>query len=129
MQDQALHVSPAPRSELVRLLTNCCVFGHPAVPATPCAGSAGASITSAVSVVAASLAMKNHPRHLFHSGNMYFANSVLQVSVYCPPFHRLFSELWRVGGSGKTEGGSRCVEESKYSDVDTTVEFLNEFVG
>jgi len=36
---------------------------------------------------------------------MYFVNSVLQIIVYCPPFHRLFAELGTVlGGSGPPSG-------------------------
>lgn len=35
-----------------------------------------------------------------NSGNMCYANSVLQLLVYCPPFQRLFAELGKVLSSG-----------------------------
>ena len=49
-----------------------------------------------------------------NSGNMCYANSVLQVLVYCPPFQRLFAELGKVlsgsvvagSGSGSLVNGS-----------------------
>jgi len=84
---------------------------------------------------------------------MCFANSVLQIMVYCPPFHRLFAESGRVlGGSGTSGVGSSGLgagalgvgagmngmvgkngdgtgaEASAYPLVDATVEFLKEFV-
>ncbi|KAF5368763.1 hypothetical protein D9615_010401 [Tricholomella constricta] len=68
------------------------------------------------------------PRGLVNAGNMCFANSVLQVLVYCPPFHRLFTELARFGF------GFRAAEKEKEKDgkgptplVDAMVEFVREF--
>ena len=88
-----------------------------------------------------------HRRQKFALGNMYFANSVLQIMVYCPPFHRLFAELGAVlGGSGpssglgvssgmngiygvgRTSGNGTAAEASTYLLVEATVEFLREFV-
>lgn len=105
----------ARKSELLALLTT----GPAGPPMSAAAAVAGAG--------AAGVGQQAHirPRGLVNSGNMCFANSVLQVLVYCPPFNRLFSELGRVlvgpviGGSGGKEGGTPL--------VDATVEFLKEF--
>lgn len=69
--------------------------------------------------------LKICPRGLINSGNMCFANAVLQVLVYCAPFRHLFSELSKhllgpVVGSQKE--GSRATPL-----VDATIEFLKEF--
>ena len=95
------------------------------------AGSAAAAV-SAMNVNVAT--MKIHPRGLINSSNMCFANSVLQIMVYCLPFHWLFAKLGRVlgmgglsGVGGKTEG--TVVEESAYPLIEATVEeVLREFV-
>ncbi|KAG5651291.1 hypothetical protein H0H81_009190 [Sphagnurus paluster] len=77
------------------------------------------------------------PRGLINAGNMCFANSVLQVLVYCPPFHRLFSELARFGfgfgfgggGRGREREGREREREGKGPTplVDAMVEFVREF--
>jgi ubiquitin carboxyl-terminal hydrolase 10 len=60
---------------------------------------------------------------------MCFANSVLQILVYCAPFHQLFVELGRVvpdpvvGKENQKEGGS------SQPLVAATVAFLKEFKG
>lgn len=59
-------VIPAKKSELLNLLTN---------------GPGGGGMD------------KIRTRGLINSGNMCFANAVLQVLVYCAPFRRLFIEL------------------------------------
>ncbi|KAF8967294.1 hypothetical protein BDZ97DRAFT_1938213 [Flammula alnicola] len=110
----AMPVSPSKKSELVTLLTT-----------GPAVAAAGASL-------------KIRPRGLVNSGNMCFANSVLQVLVYCPPFHRLFVDLGRVlvgpvvgnGNAtavvnGKDEAGRAAGSATPL--VDATVEFLREF--
>ena len=56
---------------------------------------------------------------------MCFANAVLQILIYCPPFYRLFVELGKhltgpVVGAQK-EGGKATPL------VDATIEFLREF--
>lgn len=114
----------------MRLLTTGPGVAHP---------TTAVSYASAGSTAAASTAMmKIRPRGLINSGNMCFANSVLQIMLYCPPFHRLFAELGRVlGGVGVSSGGkgngdgttAAVVEESAYPLVEATVEFLKEFVG
>jgi ubiquitin carboxyl-terminal hydrolase 10 len=58
---------------------------------------------------------------------MCFANAVLQLLVYCPPFWKLFRELGRLmgprdRGEGQGTGGSATLL------VDATVRFLEEFV-
>jgi len=66
-------------------------------------------------------------RGLVNNGNMCFANAVLQLLVYCPPFWKLFKELGRlIGQRGRGEG-----QESGGSStplVDATVKFIDEFV-
>lgn len=65
------------------------------------------------------------PRGLVNTGNMCFANAVLQTLVYTPPFFRLFNELGKyISGTGSNA--------TKWADKDTslvnaTVEFLKEF--
>jgi ubiquitin carboxyl-terminal hydrolase 10 len=65
---------------------------------------------------------------------MCFANSVLQVLVYCVPFRRLFGELGRIvgppgvvlgpgGGEGEGDGDG----EGGTLLVEATVRFLKEF--
>jgi ubiquitin carboxyl-terminal hydrolase 10 len=56
---------------------------------------------------------------------MCFANAVLQILIYCPPFYRLFAELGKyltgpVVGAQK-EGGKATPL------VDATIKFLKEF--
>lgn len=41
-----------------------------------------------------------------NSGNMCYANSVLQLLVYCPPFRKLFVELGKVLSAGSAITGS-----------------------
>lgn len=65
------------------------------------------------------------PRGLINTGNMCFANAVLQTLVYCPPFYRFFTEL------GKYIPGPKA-ESSKWNGkttplVEATVDFLKEF--
>ncbi|KAH9900901.1 hypothetical protein C8Q73DRAFT_742650 [Cubamyces lactineus] len=97
-------VAASNRSELLNLLNN---------------GPSGSSAGTAA-------AMKIRPRGLVNTGNMCFANAVLQILVYCPPFHRFFSELRR-HLAGPVVGSQR--EGSKATPlVDATIQFLKEFV-
>jgi hypothetical protein len=96
------------------------------------AGSAAAASTSTTNLAPST---KIRPRGLINSGNMCFANSVLQIILYCPPFHRLFAELGKVLGgvglsgiNGVTSGNGASGEASAYPLVEATVEFLREFV-
>ncbi|KAG6918840.1 hypothetical protein DXG01_011245 [Tephrocybe rancida] len=64
------------------------------------------------------------PRGLINAGNMCFANSVLQVLLFCPPFHRLFTELARFSF------GFRPSEKDGKGPtplVDAMVEFVRDF--
>ena len=87
--------------------TGCCAgciaestSGPGAVHSTTTAGAisyagssaAAASITTTNTVINATT--------LINSGNMCFVNSVLQIMVYCPPFHRLFAEFGKVLEAG-----------------------------
>ncbi|KAF9554587.1 cysteine proteinase [Agrocybe pediades] len=125
-------VSAGKKNELLTLLTR-----GPAAPATPSYASAGMASSPS------STLLKIRPRGLINSGNMCFANSVLQILVYCPPFHHLFVELGKllVGGVGPTAGGAsgssgtstpngtgKDIKDSATPLVDATVEFLKEFV-
>ena len=66
-------------------------------------------------------------RGLVNNGNMCFANAVLQLLVYCPPFWKLFRELGRlVGQRGRGEGQESSASATPL--VDVTVRFMDEFV-
>ncbi|KAF8896824.1 hypothetical protein CPB85DRAFT_1418719 [Mucidula mucida] len=58
------------------------------------------------------------PRGLVNTGNMCFANSVLQILLHCPPFLKLFHELGKLGYSATDAPLTHA-----------TIEFLNEFVA
>ncbi|CAA7271095.1 unnamed protein product [Cyclocybe aegerita] len=119
-------VSPSKKSELVTLLTTGALT--PSVAAGSFASAAAAGVAPAP--------LKIRPRGLVNSGNMCFANSVLQILVYCPPFHRLFLELGRllvgpvVGANGPVNGASKDVGDKNTATplVDATATFLREFV-
>ncbi|KII88282.1 hypothetical protein PLICRDRAFT_110490 [Plicaturopsis crispa FD-325 SS-3] len=63
------------------------------------------------------------PRGLVNSGNMCFANAVLQVLVYCPQFYRLFTDLGKYL-TGPVVGAQA---EKGTPLVDATIDFLKEF--
>ena len=103
---------------------------------TPSYAAAGSSLSSTL--------LKIRPRGLINSGNMCFANSVLQILVYCPPFHHLFVELGKllpgpvVNGAGASAvsgsstpngtGTGKVIKDSATPLVDATIDFLKEFV-
>ncbi|KAG8217951.1 hypothetical protein J3R82DRAFT_6122 [Butyriboletus roseoflavus] len=68
--------------------------------------------------------MKIRSRGLVNTGNLCFANAVLQVLIYCPPFWRLFHEL----GKYLDTPSDGDVSNSKTPLVDATVRFLQEFI-
>ena len=69
-------------------------------------------------------------RILPNEGNMCFANAVLELLVYCPPFWNLFSDLGRLtsqtGRRGRGEGQQAGSVATPL--VDATVRLLDEFV-
>ncbi|EDR03249.1 uncharacterized protein LACBIDRAFT_307470 [Laccaria bicolor S238N-H82] len=66
-------------------------------------------------------------RGLVNSGNMCFANSVLQILVYCAPFYQLFGELGRV--MPEPVVGKESQSQKEQPLVAATVAFLKEFKG
>ena len=68
-----------------------------------------------------------HARGIVNSGNMCFANAVLQLLVYCPPFWRLFKELGRLMGQ-REQGEGQGSGDGATPLVDATVKLLEEFV-
>jgi len=131
----------------VRLLTSGPGPGDPTIAtAISYAGStAAAAASTTITTTNLTPSTKICPRGLINSGNLCFANSVLQIMVYCPPFHRLFAKLGRVlGGAGPglgdssgmngingvgwMSGNGTAAEASAYPLVEATVEFLREFV-
>ncbi|KAJ2933718.1 hypothetical protein H1R20_g3381, partial [Candolleomyces eurysporus] len=100
-------VSPSKKTELINLLTS-----------NPSTGP----FTS-----------KIRPRGLVNSGNMCFANSVLQILLYCQPFHRLFVEIGKLLPATATQkdnaaSGSSSASSSATPLVEATATFLKEFV-
>lgn len=57
---------------------------------------------------------------------MCFANAVLQVLVYCPPFNRLFTELAKYLPGPLSSDNKKSVD-SRISLTTGTIEFLKEF--
>ena len=85
-------VSPSKKSELIALLTT---------------GPSPNSSTAAAGTI--------RPRGIVNSGNMCYANSVLQLLVYCTPFQRLFVELGKLlssSGSAAVTGSDSLVNGS-----------------
>lgn len=81
---------------------------------------------------------KINTRGLVNSGNMCFANAVLQVLVYCSPFQRLFIVLGKLllsysppSPSPSTVNGTQLNghrQKSQTPFIDATVQFLREFI-
>ncbi|KAH8117275.1 cysteine proteinase [Phellopilus nigrolimitatus] len=65
------------------------------------------------------------PRGLTNTGNMCFANAVLQTLVYCPPFFRLFTELGKY--ISETSADSTKWNGKATPLVNAIIEFLKEF--
>ncbi|KAF5364681.1 hypothetical protein D9758_005578 [Tetrapyrgos nigripes] len=65
---------------------------------------------------------KIRPRGLINTGNMCFANSVLQVLLYCPPFFRLFYELGKMLPESGLDG------QVQVPLVKATIELLRDFL-
>ncbi|KAI0797517.1 hypothetical protein C8Q75DRAFT_738539 [Abortiporus biennis] len=133
-----LQSSDTPASSSKSRLPTSNVVGF-SIPASANAGTSSQSSRSSSSIPARpellnllsqgptgpAVAPKIRPRGLINTGNMCFANAVLQVLVYCPPFHRLFNELGKhlqgpVAGSQKEGGNGTPL-------VDAIIQFLKEF--
>ncbi|KAH7107660.1 hypothetical protein BKA62DRAFT_684060 [Auriculariales sp. MPI-PUGE-AT-0066] len=97
-------------------------------------------LTSTAGPAAALPALR--PRGLINSGNLCFANTILQALVYSPPFYKLFAELGRLAAptspaqtsnsSHATKPPTRVAVGSYLGGpstplVDATVHFLSEF--
>jgi ubiquitin carboxyl-terminal hydrolase 10 len=67
------------------------------------------------------------PRGLVNTGNMCFANVVLQVLVYSPPFWRLFTELGKYIGNGPVVGSGAQQDGKGTPFTDAVITFLGEF--
>jgi ubiquitin carboxyl-terminal hydrolase 10 len=66
------------------------------------------------------------PRGLVNSGNMCFANAVLQILVYCQPFYRLLTELGKF--LPNPDAGSFLKKaEDKTPLLHSAIQFLKEF--
>ena len=106
-------VSLSRKSELLNLLSS--------FPAPTTVGPAAASISI-------------RPRGLINNGNMCFANSVLQVLVYCPPFRRLFVELGRllapdgINSKDKPTNNANKGQANGSTLINATASFLQEFL-
>jgi ubiquitin carboxyl-terminal hydrolase 10 len=108
--NRTMPVSPSKKSELISLLTT---------------GPSPNLTTAGTTTI--------RPRGIVNSGNMCYANSVLQVLVYCPPFQRLFAELGKVtsGSTSTPINGLNGTEKDAVGMtplVEATVEFLREFM-
>ncbi|VDB82633.1 unnamed protein product [Peniophora sp. CBMAI 1063] len=67
------------------------------------------------------------PRGLVNTGNMCFANAVLQLLAYCVPFAKLFEAVGKALPPAEEGKRSRNVTEGATPLVDATVRFLKEF--
>lgn len=105
-------VPPSHKSDLIALLTT------------------GPSEFSAVASPKANSVMKIRPRGLVNSGNMCFANAVLQILVYCPPFHKLFAALGQllIDGNAKENLTGKIGTSTSTPFVNATAVFIQEFM-
>ncbi|KAL4259272.1 Ubiquitin carboxyl-terminal hydrolase [Pleurotus pulmonarius] len=120
-------INQTKKTELLKLL-----LPHTSsnTPVTPTHSYANAAVTApAQSASSAPPAIR--PRGLVNTGNMCFANSVLQVLIYCQPFHKLFVDLGKTLGEG---GGAEVLSAESTGEgekatplIDATIKFLNEF--
>ncbi|KAK7455261.1 hypothetical protein VKT23_011133 [Stygiomarasmius scandens] len=126
-------VSSAKSAALLTLLTG--QAPAPTSPTSPAktgfsfaAAAASAPSTSSSSPSGAADPSKIRPRGLINTGNMCFANSVLQVLLYCPPFFRLFFELGKHLPSSGVDEPVVGNNPLKVPLVKATIEFLRDFL-
>ncbi|KAF9462678.1 hypothetical protein BDZ94DRAFT_700826 [Collybia nuda] len=120
-----LQVPHSKKKELLSLLTS-----GTAPTVSPTISFSSAAAAGIAAKESSTQAPQIKPRGLVNIGNMCFANSVLQILVYCPPFHRLFAELGRVLGEAGGQGlglGEKGNEGTPL--IDATVQFLKEFTS
>ena len=71
--------------------------------------------------------MEIRPRGLVNTGNMCFANVILQVLVYSPPFWKMFTELGKYIGNGPVVGSGAQKDGKGTPLTDAVITFLSEF--
>ncbi|KAJ7777729.1 hypothetical protein B0H14DRAFT_2538612 [Mycena olivaceomarginata] len=106
----------------------------PAADATAAAPKSFADASSASAAPTTSEKTREErltPRGLVNTGNMCFANAVLQVLVYCAPFSSLFARLHALLGEadgGQDDGGGGGGVLGPAPLVRATGAFLREFI-
>ncbi|KAF8987447.1 cysteine proteinase [Hymenopellis radicata] len=93
-------------------------FSIPATPIAPITSPKKTALHTLLTTGSGAPVPHVIPRGLINTGNMCFANSVLQILLHCPPFLKLFHELGKLGYN---------VTEAPLTHA--TIEFLNEFVA
>ncbi|THU79480.1 cysteine proteinase [Dendrothele bispora CBS 962.96] len=126
-------VSSAKRVALLALLNGEAQAQTQTSPTLTSFAAAAASQPAPSSSSSSADLLKIRPRGLINTGNMCFANSVLQVLLYCPPFFKLFYELGRllpgtVIGEDPVVGQVAANDGLKVSLVKATVQFLRDFL-
>ncbi|ESK98263.1 ubiquitin c-terminal hydrolase [Moniliophthora roreri MCA 2997] len=98
-------LQPSPGSRKNQLPTSSIVgFSVPASSLTPTISpSKKAALTSLLKNDPPQTPIRVHPRGLTNTGNMCFANSVLQVLLYCEPFWNMFIQLGELLPEGEEE--------------------------
>lgn len=103
--------------------------GRHAGPSQPVSGYAGVAAAAPPKAVVPPAIdfQKIRSRGLVNSGNMCFANAVLQVLVYCQPFHSFFAEVGKLLPPHKATSTDED-DPAAAPLVRATVNFLQEFM-